>query len=105
MIAPSSGELEGKSSWPCRKVKGAIRTGVACDAAPLVQSRRYLPAFLEAFEFKAAPAAWNIIEAVEVLKTLSAAKSRSLSRIMRPRNSSAYKVEEKGNGLKSRFET
>jgi hypothetical protein len=42
------------------------------------QLRRYLPAFLEAFEFKAAPAARNIIEAVEVLKTLSAAKSRSL---------------------------
>jgi TnpA family transposase len=42
------------------------------------QLRRYLPAFLEAFEFKAAPAARNIIEAVEVLKKLSAAKSRSL---------------------------
>jgi hypothetical protein len=42
------------------------------------QLRRYLPTFLEAFEFKAAPAARNIIEAVDALKKLSAAKARSI---------------------------
>jgi len=42
------------------------------------QLRRCTPALLEAFEFKAAPAAQNIIEAVELLKKLSAAKARSL---------------------------
>ena len=42
------------------------------------QLRRYLPAFLEAFEFKAAPTARNIIEAVEVLRKLFAAKARSI---------------------------
>jgi hypothetical protein len=40
------------------------------------QLRRYLPAFLEAFEFKGAPAAQNVIEAVVLLKKLSAAKAR-----------------------------
>jgi Tn3 transposase DDE domain len=42
------------------------------------QMRRYLPIFLEAFEFKAAPAAQNIIEAINVLNKLSAAKARSI---------------------------
>jgi hypothetical protein len=40
--------------------------------------RRCTPALLEAFEFKAAPAAQNIIEAVDVLKKLSAAKARTI---------------------------
>jgi hypothetical protein len=42
------------------------------------QLRRYLPAFLEAFEFKAAPTARNIIEALEVLRKLFASKARSI---------------------------
>jgi hypothetical protein len=42
------------------------------------QLRRYTPAFLEAFQFKAAPAGQNIVEAVEVLKKLFAAKARSI---------------------------
>jgi hypothetical protein len=40
--------------------------------------RRYTPAFLEAFEFRAVPAARKILEAVEVLKRLSASKARSV---------------------------
>jgi hypothetical protein len=39
------------------------------------QLRRYTPAFLEAFEFRAAPAARKILDAVEMLKRLSASKS------------------------------
>ena len=50
--------------------------GILGDHYP--QLRRYLPAFLEAFEFKAAPAAQSIIEAIDVLKKLPVAKSRSL---------------------------
>ena len=50
--------------------------GILGDHYP--QLRRYLPAFLEAFEFKAAPAAQRVIEAIDVLKKLPAAKSRSL---------------------------
>jgi hypothetical protein len=42
------------------------------------QLRRYMPAFLEAFEFEATPGAQNIIEAVDVLKKLPAAKARSI---------------------------
>ena len=42
------------------------------------QLRRYTPAFLEAFEFGAAPAARKILDAVEVLKRLSASKARSV---------------------------
>jgi len=38
--------------------------GLLSDHYP--QLRRYLPAFLEVFEFKGAPAAQNVIEAVEV---------------------------------------
>jgi hypothetical protein len=40
------------------------------------QLRRYTPAFLEAFEFRAAPAARKILDAVEVLKRLSASKAQ-----------------------------
>jgi TnpA family transposase len=42
------------------------------------QLRRYTPVFLEAFEFRAAPAARKILDAVEVLKRLSASKARSV---------------------------
>jgi TnpA family transposase len=42
------------------------------------QFRRYTPTFLEAFEFKAAPAAQKILDAIEVLKGLAVANSRSL---------------------------
>jgi hypothetical protein len=42
------------------------------------QLRRYTPALLEAFETRAAPAAQKILDAVEVLKQLSASKGRSV---------------------------
>jgi len=42
------------------------------------QLRRYTPAFLEAFEFRAAPAAQKLLEAVEVLKRLTASNARSI---------------------------
>jgi hypothetical protein len=42
------------------------------------QLRRYTPTFLEAFEFKAAPAAQKILDAIEVLKGLTTANSRSV---------------------------
>jgi hypothetical protein len=42
------------------------------------QLRRYTPAFLEAFKFRAAPAARKILDALEVLKRLSASKARSV---------------------------
>ena len=42
------------------------------------QLRRYTPAFLEAFEFRAAPAAQKLLEAVEVLKRLAASNARSI---------------------------
>jgi hypothetical protein len=42
------------------------------------QFRRYTPTFLEAFEFKAAPAAQKILDAIEVLKELTTANSRSV---------------------------
>jgi hypothetical protein len=42
------------------------------------QLRRYTPAFLEAFQFRATPAARKILDAVEVLKRLSASKERSV---------------------------
>jgi hypothetical protein len=38
----------------------------------------YTPTFLEAFEFKGAPAAQKIVDAIEVLKGLTTANSRSL---------------------------
>lgn len=43
-----------------------------------IRSRRYLPVFLEAFEFKAAPTARNNIEAVGVSRKLFAPKARFL---------------------------
>ena len=42
------------------------------------QLRRYTPAFLDAFEFRAAPAAQKILDGVEMLKRLSASKARSV---------------------------
>jgi hypothetical protein len=42
------------------------------------QLRRYTPAFLEAFEFRAAPARQKLLEAVEVLKRLTASNARSI---------------------------
>jgi hypothetical protein len=42
------------------------------------QFRRYTPTFLEAFEFKAAPAAQKILDAIEVLKGLTISNSRSV---------------------------
>jgi hypothetical protein len=42
------------------------------------QLRRYAPAFLEAFEFRAAPAAQKLLEAVEVLKRLAVSNARSI---------------------------
>lgn len=40
------------------------------------QFRRYTPSFLEAFEFKAAPVAQKILDAIEVLKGLTTANAR-----------------------------
>jgi hypothetical protein len=42
------------------------------------QVRRYAPAFLQALELKAAPAAKDILDAVETLKTLNAENGRTL---------------------------
>ena len=42
------------------------------------QLHRYTPAFLEAFEFRAAPAAQKLLEAVGVLKRLTASNGRSI---------------------------
>jgi hypothetical protein len=42
------------------------------------QFRRYTPTFLEAFEFKAAPATQKILDAIEVLKGLTINNSRSV---------------------------
>jgi TnpA family transposase len=42
------------------------------------QIRRYAPAFLEALQLKAAPAAQDILEAVETLKTLNAENVRNV---------------------------
>lgn len=42
------------------------------------QVRRYAPAFLQALELKAAPAAKDILDAVETLKTLNAENGRTV---------------------------
>jgi hypothetical protein len=42
------------------------------------QIRRYVPSFLEALQLKAAPAARDILEAVEILKTLNADNIRKM---------------------------
>jgi hypothetical protein len=42
------------------------------------QLRRYAPAFLDALQMKAAPAAREILDAVEVLRTLNADKARKV---------------------------
>jgi hypothetical protein len=43
------------------------------------QFRRYTPTFLEAFDFKAAPAAQKILDAIEVLKGLTTVHSVNLT--------------------------
>jgi len=42
------------------------------------QIRRYAPAFLEALHLKAAPAAWEILQAVEVLREMNAENMRKV---------------------------
>jgi hypothetical protein len=42
------------------------------------QFRRYTPTFLEAFEFKAAPVTQKLLDAIEILKGLTTANSRSV---------------------------
>ncbi len=42
------------------------------------QLRRYTPAFLDAFEFKAAPAAQKVLDAIEVVRELTTTNSRGV---------------------------
>jgi hypothetical protein len=43
-----------------------------------VQLRRYAPTFLETFEFRAAPAAQEIIEGIEILRELNRTNTRNV---------------------------